>query len=191
MTRAATATSITTTPMIPRFFLPDLTGRDRVLSVDGGTDFGDTGTGAGLFSDTTSSRTPGSSAVPGGSGSGIIIRGSGFFSCPATTSGFGFFAREGLGFRNGAGFFSGASVDSGRLSLEFPTIVPQEEQNRAPGVSGVPQREHDGGGPIRAPQDSQKAVSGGTGLWHLGHEMVFFFFGPGSFMTPFYRSRLW
>ncbi len=59
MIRAAAATSITTTPMIPGFFLPDLTGRDRFLSVDNGTDSGDTRSGAGLFSDRYFFQKPG------------------------------------------------------------------------------------------------------------------------------------
>jgi hypothetical protein len=79
--------------------------------------------------------------------------------------------------------FPASSGLSGGLSFEFPTIVPQEEQNREPGVSRVPQREQVGGGPMRAPQDSQNAVSGDTGLLHLGHDTIFFFFEPGSFIV--------
>jgi hypothetical protein len=36
---------------------------------------------------------------------------------------------------------------------------------------------------MRAPQDSQNAVSADTGLLHRGHDTVFFFFEPGSFIT--------
>jgi hypothetical protein len=47
----------------------------------------------------------------------------------------------------------------------------------------VPQRVQAGGGAIRAPQDSQNGVSGGTSLWHRGH-VTLFFPGPGSFILP-------
>jgi len=37
---------------------------------------------------------------------------------------------------------------------------------------------------MRAPQFSQKGVSGDNGLLHLGHEIIFFFFEPGNFIFP-------
>jgi len=70
----------------------------------------------------------------------------------------------------------------GWLSFDFPIMDPQEGQNRAPGSSRVPQREQAGGGAIRAPQASQNAAPSGIGLLHRGHDMVFFFFEPGSLM---------
>ena len=121
-----------------------------------------------------------------GSGSSVGICGSGAApafsspeSFPAASSGaLGFFARDCFVFFGAATGVSGAGAGA---SGDFPTIVPHEEQNRAPGSRRVPQSEQDGGGAIRAPQASQNAFPSGTGAWHLGQAIVFFF-GPGSFI---------
>jgi hypothetical protein len=57
-----------------------------------------------------------------------------------------------------------------------PTGVPQDSQKLVSGASGIPHFAQAGGGSWRSPQDSQKTVPSGTSFLQLGQHATSFFF---------------